>query len=508
MTLRHYCLSVAFFFLLTHAFGQDRNLPITLENPQQTILVHLNYLQSQSYLPERAAQTLNGQLDSAEASRSAILLKQILDAKVFVRIGTLPTDSNYVDSLSKKAIFVPFPVDLPEVYLEKVGEQWLYAEETVQLIPSLHKELFPFGSDFLVRLVPKFGQKKFLGLAVWQYLGLVLMLFSGFLIYLALKWLLKLLFQRLSRIKLDQTWLPMQHINQLTRYASILLVLRYFKAIQPSLLLPPQTADFSNKAIWLLSTLFVMLVLFKVLDILVLYARRITSRTENRLDEQLVPIFKTLLQILIVSAVIIQVFRMFNIDITAIIAGLSIGGLALALAAKDTAQNLFGSVTLFLDRPFQVGDWVSFEDVDGTVEEIGIRATRVRTFANSLVYVPNGKLANMNINNYGLRNFRRYKTVISVTYDTPPEKIEQYVDGLRRIVEEHPNTRKDYFEIHLNEFSGSSLDILFYIFFEVPSWSAELNARQEIMLSAIRLAEDMSVNFAFPSTSIYVEQMP
>jgi MscS family membrane protein len=267
-------------------------------------------------------------------------------------------------------------------------------------------------------------------------------------------------------------------------------------------------ADFANKTIWVISTFMVLLILLKVVDIAVLYIRMATHKKENRLDDQLVPIFKNLVQILIIGAVIIQVFRIFQIDITAIIAGLSIGGLALALAAKDTAQNLFGSVTLFLDRPFQVGDWISFEDVDGTVEEIGIRATRIRTFANSLVYVPNGKLANLNLNNYGLRHYRRFNTKISVTYDTPPELIEEFVKGLRQIVKEHPNTRKDYFEVHLNDFAPSSLDILFYIFFEVPSWSEELKSKHEVMLSVVRLAKEMGVKFAFPSSSIYIEQMP
>jgi len=494
--------------ILGTTLAQNSDLPITLESPQQTMLVHLNYLQSESYQPAKAAQALALTADSARAVRTAIQLKQILDATVFVRIGTIPDEPNYVDSTTNEAIYVPFPIELPGVYLEKVGDSWYYSRETVNSIPEIHQRLFPFGSDFLIQLFPQVGQKRFLGLALWQYAGLLLLLAAGLIVHIVLSFLLRLIFKRLSGFRLHPHLIPIQQINRLARYASIWLVLWVIKLGLPSLLLPPRTADFANKTIWVVSTFMVLLILLKVVDIAVLYIRMATHKTENRLDDQLVPIFKNLVQILIIGAVVIQVFRIFQIDITAIIAGLSIGGLALALAAKDTAQNLFGSVTLFLDRPFQVGDWINFEDVDGTVEEIGIRATRIRTFANSLVYVPNGKLANMNLNNYGLRHYRRFSTKISVTYDTPPDLIEEYVKGLRKIVEEHPKTRKDYFEVHLNEFAPSSLDILFYIFFEVPSWSEELKSKHEVMLSAIRLAKEMGVKFAFPSSSIYVEQLP
>ncbi len=488
--------------------AQNSDLPITLESPQQTMLIHLNYLQAESYDPAKAARALAGAADSAQAARRAVLLKQVLDATVFVRIGTIPNNPDYVDSTTNEAIYVPFPIELPGIYLEKIDDRWYYSRETVNRVPEIHRRLFPFGSDFLMQLFPKFGQKQFLGLAIWQYAGLLLLLAAGVIVHIVLSFLLRLIFKRLSGFRLHPHLIPIQQINRLARYASIWLVLWVIKLGLPSLLLPPRTADFANKTIWVISTFMVLLILLKVVDIAVLYIRMATHKTENRLDDQLVPIFKNLVQILIIGAVIIQVFRIFQIDITAIIAGLSIGGLALALAAKDTAQNLFGSVTLFLDRPFQVGDWISFEDVDGTVEEIGIRATRIRTFANSLVYVPNGKLANLNLNNYGLRHYRRFSTKISVTYDTPPELIEEFVKGLRQIVKEHPNTRKDYFEVHLNDFAPSSLDILFYIFFEVPSWSEELKSKHEVMLSVVRLAKEMGVKFAFPSSSIYIEQMP
>jgi MscS family membrane protein len=179
-----------------------------------------------------------------------------------------------------------------------------------------------------------------------------------------------------------------------------------------------------------------------------------------------------------------------------------------ALAAQDTVKHFFGSIMIFVDRPFQIGDWIEVDGLNGTVEEVGIRSTRIRTFANSLVSFPNGQLADSVINNWGLRVYRRYSTKVGLTYDTPPDLLELYIEGMKGLVLNHPLTRKDYYEIHLNEFGPSSLDILVYVFFEADSWSAELKARHELMIGFIKLAEVLGVSFAFPSQTLYLENMP
>jgi len=182
--------------------------------------------------------------------------------------------------------------------------------------------------------------------------------------------------------------------------------------------------------------------------------------------------------------------------------------LAFALAAQDTVKNFFGSIMIFIDKPFQIGDWITAGDIDGTVEEVGLRSTRIRTFRNSVVYVPNGNLANATVDNHGLRIFRRFYSQIAINYDTPPDLIELFVEGLKKIVQDHPHTRKDYYEIHLNDMADSSLNIMFYIFFNVPSWSEELKCRHEIILSIIRLTDHIGINFAFPTHTIHVENFP
>ncbi|HPH83765.1 MAG TPA: mechanosensitive ion channel family protein, partial [Flavobacteriales bacterium] len=184
------------------------------------------------------------------------------------------------------------------------------------------------------------------------------------------------------------------------------------------------------------------------------------------------------------------------------------GGLAFALAAQDTIKNMFGSLMIFVDKPFQIGDLVSADGFTGTVEEVGFRSTRIRTGANSLISVPNGKLVDMVVDNLGMRQFRRYKTFINLTYDTPVELIELYVKGLRQIVHLHPQTRAEENEIHVNEMSTSSISILFNVFFSSTSWSEELKARHEIILETIRLAEALGVRLAFPTQTLHIESFP
>ena len=490
-------------------FGQTDPVPLTQETPYNTIRAHLDYLQQDNYFPEVAAQTLYGTQDSVKKERLAIQLKQVLDGKgLYVRFSRLPRDSNYKDSTSSQSVYVLFPSELPEVYVEQIDGKWYYSPETIEAIPGLHKKVYPFGMDILLNKLPKLGQSKVLGLAVWQYVGLLLIMLLGILMHVILSRILNPIVGRISRSKIYPSLIDTGLIWRIARLISVLVVIRFFNFFLPALQLPVASASFAFSVIKIVTIIFVVLILLRILDIIMAYAKRFTKRTESKMDEQLMPILTRSIQAVIFAAGIIQALRIFEVDITTLIAGISIGGLAIALAAQDTIKNLFGSLTIFMDKPFQIGDWINFNDVDGTVEEVGFRSTRIRTFAKSLVYVPNGKLADMVINNYGLRSFRRFKTTISLTYDTPAILIEKYVEGLRAILSSHPAVTKDNMEIHLNAMSASSLDILIYTFFDVPTWTDELKSRHEIFLLAINLANDLGVRFAFPSSSIYVEEIP
>ena len=132
--------------------------------------------------------------------------------------------------------------------------------------------------------------------------------------------------------------------------------------------------------------------------------KRRAEKTVSTLDDQLIPLLRKFLKAVVLVLGAVWILSRLDFNVTALLAGVSLGGLAFALAAQDTLKNMFGSLLIFLDKPFQVGDWIQADSIDGTVEEVGFRSTRVRTFANSVIYVPNGKLSDMMVNNMGMRN--------------------------------------------------------------------------------------------------------
>ncbi|MEM0983096.1 MAG: mechanosensitive ion channel domain-containing protein, partial [Planctomycetota bacterium] len=199
---------------------------------------------------------------------------------------------------------------------------------------------------------------------------------------------------------------------------------------------------------------------------------------------------------------LIYIAESLEVEILPLLTGLGIGGLALGLAAKDSIENFFGSIAVIFDSPFEVGDWVEINGHEGTVEAIGLRSTRIRTFYNSLISVPNATLVRAVVDNYGRRQYRRYTTRLNLTYGTPPDKIEAFCEAVREIVRLHPYTRKDSFHVYMNGFGAHSLDVLVYIFFKCPDWATELRERQRFILDVIRAADAVGVDFAFPTQTI------
>jgi MscS family membrane protein len=245
---------------------------------------------------------------------------------------------------------------------------------------------------------------------------------------------------------------------------------------------------------------------YRLVDLVSAYLHKKAELTSNKLDDALVPLVPRTLKTFITVVGFVFIADNLNIDISSLLAGLGLGGLAFALAAKDMVQNLFGSVTVLMDRTFSVGDWIIVEDVEGGVERIGFRSTRIRTFYNSVVTVPNSKFITATVDNMGERRYRRFSCKLSLTYDTPPDRIEAFCEGIRELVRQHPYMRKDYYQVYLNEFAASSLEVLLYVFWETPEWSTELRERHRFMLDILRLAQQLNVAFAFPTQTLYMKQ--
>jgi MscS family membrane protein len=191
-------------------------------------------------------------------------------------------------------------------------------------------------------------------------------------------------------------------------------------------------------------------------------------------------------------------------SISGLLASLGIGGLAVALAAKDTLSNIFGSLMILLDRPFHVGDWVKAGDLEGIVEEVGFRSTKIRTFAKTQITVPNNVIANLAVDNMSRRPRRRIKLTIGITYESSPDQIRRAVTGIREMLGNHPAIDQEFFLVNFTDFGASSLDILVYCFTKTNVWEEYLEARQDVCLKIMEILDGLGLEIAFPSRSLYI----
>lgn len=481
----------------------------SLSTPHQAIRTHLEYLEKDNYHPEIAINAFPAEnLTKEQAIEKAVKLKQVLDGSgINVHLDETPREEDYLDSASRKHKYV-LTERFPEVYLIRNADgQWRYSNRTVEAIDELHSKVYPFGSDVLLKALPKLGQKKIFGLHVWQHIAILILILLSFSIYKILNIIFeKFLSQIFSRFGYKS--IARNFILPIAKPFSMLVLFLFLMFFVPILQLPATPAQYIIKGLRAAWPIFATAIFYRLVDILGIYLQNVALKTTSTLDDQLVPLVRKSLKAFVIVVGGLFILQNLDFDVTALIAGLSIGGLAFALAAQDTIKNFFGSLMIFIDKPFQIGDWVTSGEIDGTVEEVGFRSTRIRTFRNSVTYVPNGKLADLVIDNHGLRQYRRFYTHIAIPYRTPPDLVELIVDGLRKIVENHPHTRKDYFHVYVNDMAAYSVNIMFYIFFAVPTWGEELKCRHEIILEVIRLAEKLGIGFALPTQTLHMENFP
>lgn len=505
LKMKNRILTILLLLVTMSANAQNTERLDSLDSPLSTIYTYLHYLQTESYDVNKAARTFKS--DSKGRVDLALQLKQILDGKgLYVDISTLPAEVNFVDSLSKKKIYKIFPKELPLIYVQKYGNRWYFSSESAAAIPRLHKEIFPFGADLLVNIFPKFGHYKFLSLAVWQWTGGILILVIAFLFYKLISLIIRPLLNRVLATNIQKIIPDNEIVFKIARLLSIILVFIGIIRLLPILQLPIDLSQSVHKGLHIVKAVFFILLFLRIADLGVFYIKQIVSRTDSTLDDQLVPILRTTFNVIIIISGVIQVLTLLEVNVNALIAGVSIGGLAIALAAQETVKNLLGSLMIFTDKPFQIGDLIKVQGIIGTVEVVGFRSTRIRTLTNSLIAIPNGTIANEVIDNFGLRTYRKMDTSVGVTYDTSPDVIETFIDGIRKIIDRHPRALEDTFSVYFSKLSASSLDILINGSIDAKTWTEELQTKQDILLAVIRLASILDISFAFPSTSIYIEK--
>lgn len=230
------------------------------------------------------------------------------------------------------------------------------------------------------------------------------------------------------------------------------------------------------------------------------------EKTSIHIDEILIPFLSRALQFIIIIMAFSIVLQEFDYHIGGLITGLGIGGLAVSLAAKDALANLFGGVVIVTEKPFTIDDWIMTPTVEGTVEDISFRSTKVRTFEQALVIVPNATLANEAITNWSKMGKRRINFNLRITYSTPRETIQKVAHKIEALLRNHPGVHQETIFVKVNEFQDNGIDIMVYFFTKTTDWGEHLDIREEINLEILDILERRDAQIAIPSRRLYVKE--
>ncbi|MEM0913391.1 MAG: mechanosensitive ion channel domain-containing protein [Planctomycetota bacterium] len=406
-----------------------------------------------------------------------------------------------------------------KIEIEKSPEDgaWRFSTETINNIPLLYEdmagldpvpgvtELEPRVDEVIEAIVPRpLVENSFLGLKYWRWVLLFVLILIGVTLDLLIRGLLRLVAHRLAGeafCEQDETSVrrTMRPIGLLAAGAFWLLT---FELVGIDGLAETIIAG----ALAVFTSLAGVVSAWRVIDLVAAYLLFKASKSSTRIDDVLIPLIRTTAKLFVAIVAVVWLASVLDVlnRLWPLVASLGIGSVAFAFAAKDTVENFFGSIAVLLDRPFSVGDWVVIEGHEGIVEQVGFRSTRVRTFYNSQITIPNSNLVRAVVDNYGRRRYRRWKTMLGVQYDTSPEQLAAFTEGIRELIRLHPYTRKDYYQVYCNEFGESSLQVLLYMFFEVPDWNTELRERDRLFRDIVRLADALGVSFAFPTQTVHL----
>jgi len=267
--------------------------------------------------------------------------------------------------------------------------------------------------------------------------------------------------------------------------------------------------DFMNHLISSLITYNVFWAIYELTFALRGIIYHFTSKLNPELAHEVGNFILAIIRAIIIAIGLGSLLQVWGINVAGLVAGLGIGGLAFALAAKDTAANLFGSIALLFDKSIRIGEWIKIGNVEGVVEDIGMRTTKIRSFGKSLIMLPNQVIANSPIENFSRRGVRRIKMTIGITYDTNSEQIENILTEIRTMLRSHDGiAQKETMLVNFTSFDDSSLGIFIYTFTNTANWAKYMDTKEDVNLKIMKIVEQNNSAFAFPSQSLYVESLP
>jgi MscS family membrane protein len=330
----------------------------------------------------------------------------------------------------------------------------------------------------------------FLGLLAWQWLLIGSLLVSG----LVLHWIVRLVARRMVRHR-EATTGAKTEIGErsIRRGAGILgFVLPWYIAVDA--IGSAEVAARIHVFVEALTILGVVMLAYGIWDAVCDAVGHRAGGVVNA-EKLLIPVTRKLVRFLILSAGLILALGVFGVNITGLLAGVGIGGLVVALAAKDSVENVFGSLTILFDMPFALGDWVKIDKFEGIVEEINLRSTRIRTFEDSIITLPNSNLIKAAVENYGARRYRRQRFHVRLSYANQAENLEEFLRAVGEYLDQVPEVVKGRTIVEVNEMTEGSVGVLIQCFFEAATFHDETRLRSNLMVAIFRAQEATGVIF-------------
>ncbi len=469
------------------------------KNPYETLCNHIANLDYKNYKPEKAAVSfIQEGISLKKAKGYAIKLKEIYAYEgIYIKLDTITQDNNHKDPIENYNKYKISSI-LPQIYLVKVGDKWVYSRETLHDIDILYKKISRFRTYSLYKLIPKSWKKYTYNTVIWQYVIVIITIIVSIFISLSLLLLLNVTARFL--LKLDKQHLAyercMRHARGINKALAVFITtIIWLIFIRPTLDLPVYISRYVVVILKLVTYSSLSVFAYRFIDGASFFITRgvIENRFFFHLD--LLPLIRKVLKVCVIILGVLGFLKALKFDISALLTSISFGSLGIALAAQDTIKNLFGSVMIFIDKPFSVGDMIFTKDFKGRVLEIGMRSTLIKTPEQTTLSVPNSILANTYIDNKGLNTYGDFNNIISISAKTDMKTVEEFIVSFRNIIDSHVKVLKVQSFVNLIDVNEGEYKILFSLFFNNATYYKELIYRHEILIKVVRLGESLGLSF-------------
>ena len=460
-------------------------------------------------------------LDTSELPEMVRLERSAeIAAKLYAILSFKELALSKVPSSSSLGAVEILAIDGSSVTLERIGPNWKFSRATVADVPAIFrkveanlskKELRQLSDSVgpwltISTYVPESLKGAHFFLEDWQWLAgaLAILLLAAlhFTVVRIAQWFVaKFILRRVGT-------LHGQALVKMKRPIFVIVLATAIELFVGTIDLPVNV--YSQLLTWI-STIRVIAVVFlaiRIIDMTGDGMRQTSRASSTTVDELLFPLVQKALWLFAIAVGIVQVLTIHGVNVSGLVAGLGLGGLAFALAAKDTVENVFGSAAILVDRPFKVGDNIVVGGVTGTVEKVGLRTTRLRTADNSLVSMPNSKVIASHVDNLGARSYLRTRFLLPFPFGTPSASLVALSEAIRELLRSHPAVKQDAIAVYVNEVTTSGVGVLVQYFLDVKDWPTEQERKEEIFIAILLLCETLGVRPTSPEQTLHLVSTP